>query len=161
MPIRQHLLFPLLLAAACAPMGSTVTEEDLAAIRANRTAYAEAVRANDHTATAALYAEEAVVMPANAPMLRGRMAYRESLNSAPDIADFNMSGEEMTALGGDAVLVTGRFAITLRPPGAELAISDQGKYLEVWVRDATGWKIGWDIWNSNLPLAEPAAPPGN
>ncbi|MDZ4675171.1 MAG: DUF4440 domain-containing protein [Gemmatimonadota bacterium] len=160
MPTLYRLLIPLLL-AACAPVGTTVTEADLAAISANRVAYAEAVRANNHDVVAAMYAENAVVMPANEPMLRGRMAYRESLNNGIDIADFNMSGEEMTALGGDAVLVTGRFAITLRPPGAELAISDQGKYLEVWVRDATGWKLGWDIWNSNLPLAEPAAPPGN
>ena len=136
-----------------------IPDADLAAIRANRTAYAEAVVAGNHDAVAGMYAEEGIVMPSYEPMYRGRMAYRESLTNAPDIASFSMSGEEMTPLGGDAVLVTGQFAITLMPPGGEMAISDQGKFLEVWVREAEGWKLGWDIWNSDMPPPMPA--PGN
>ena len=156
MRIPRHWWIPaLLVATACAPAGTIVSEADLEMIRANRAAYGEAVRAGNQDAVAGMYAEEGVVMPSYEPMYRGRMAYRESLANAPDIADFSMSGEEMTPLGGDAVLVTGQFAITLMPPGAELAISDKGKFLEVWVRKAEGWKLGWDIWNSDAPPPMP------
>lgn len=154
-PLR--LLFPLLFVAGCAPAASTVTEADLATIQANRAAFAEAMRANDHDALVAHYTEEAIILPNNESMIRGRMAHRESLNNAPDIADFIMSGEEMTPLGGDAVLVTGHYNITMREQGAELALQGQGKYVEVWVRQAEGWQLGWHMWNSNLPM--PSAPP--
>lgn len=157
MPATHRLLIPLLL-AACAPAGNTVTEADLAEVRAHRVAFAEAMRTGDHDALAAIYAEEAVILPNNEPMIRGRMAYRETLNNAPDIADFVMSGEELTPLGGDAVLVTGHYNITMLERGAELALQGQGKYLEVWVRQGEEWKLGWDIWNTNLPM--PSAPPG-
>jgi len=165
-PMRtlRHCLLPaLLVTASCAPAGNTVGEADLEAIRANHAAFAAAVVAGDHDAVAALYAESAIVMPANEPMHRGRMSYRESLDAMPPVGSFTFSGEEMTPLGGDAVLVTGQFNISMMIPGAEMAIADTGKFLEVWVRQADGWKLGWDIWNSDLPLPTPAAatPNGN
>ncbi|MCL4865997.1 MAG: DUF4440 domain-containing protein [Gemmatimonadales bacterium] len=161
--LHRSPLAALLVAIACAPAGNTVGEADLDAIRANHAAFAAAVVAGNHDAVAALYAESAVVMPANEPMRRGRMSYRESLEAMPPVGSFTISGEEMTPLSGDAVLVTGQFNISLMIPGAEMAIADTGKFLEVWVREADGWKLGWDIWNSDLPLPTPAAatPDGN
>jgi ketosteroid isomerase-like protein len=146
---------------ACAPAAVTVTEADLDAIRAQRAALTEAVRTGNHDGMAALLTENAVIMPANEPMARGRMAYRTSLDAMPPVAEFSMSNEEFTALGGDAVLVTGAFTISLMPPGADLAIADTGKFLEVWRRQADGsWLMGWDIWNSDLtPPAPPAVVP--
>jgi len=149
-----------LLLAACAPAAPEVTEEDLATIRSQRAAYGEAVRAGNHDGVAALYAETATIMPSNAPVAHGRMAYRATLDSMPAVGAFTMTNEELTALGGDAVLVTGSYAITMMIPGSDMAMSDTGKFLEVWRRQADGgWLIGWDIWNSDLPLPPPPPPP--
>ena len=160
---QRWLMSTLLVAAACAPAGNTVTDSDLEAIRSNHVLFTEAMKSGNYDAVAELYAESAIVMPANEPMHRGRMSYRASLDGMPAVGDFAMSGEEMTPLSGDAVLVTGQFNISMMIPGAAMAMADTGKFLEVWVRQADGWKLGWDIWNSDLPLPTPAAatPDGN
>lgn len=157
---RKHLAACTALAAlACAPAAPTVTDADLDAIRSQRAAFLEGMRAANHSAVAALYTENAVVMPPNEPMRRGRMELERLLGGFPPIGEFTFANEELTALGGDAVLVTGRYMLTLMPPGMTVAVADSGKFIEVWQRDSTGWKINWDIWNTDLPLPPPPPPP--
>jgi hypothetical protein len=45
--------------------------------------------------------------------------------------------------------VLGCYATTLRPPGLEDPVSDDGLYLEVWRHEpGTGWRIAVVTWNS-------------
>lgn len=158
MPLRYAVLAAaLLVSTACAPAGNTVTEADLDIIRANHDTFVAAVKAGDFDAVAAMYEEQALVMAPNAAAYRGRMAWREALGQFPPIGEFSFSGAELTPLGGDAVLVTARYSMTLMPPGAPMAVSDSGKFLEVWRRQPDGrWLMGWDIWNTDL-LPAPGA----
>lgn len=159
MSLSMHRVTALgLLLAACAPAGNTVTEADLDAIRAGRTAFVEGMRAGNIPAVAALYSENAVVMPPNGPVTLGRLAVEQLMAGFPPIGEFQFASEELTPLGGDAVLVTGRYMLTMLPPGLDMAVADTGKFVEVWQREASGWKLRWDAWNTDLPLPEPAPP---
>lgn len=157
--ITGFLMLSILGGAACAPPVPTVTEADLEAIRTHRTTFAEAVRAGNLDQVASLYSETALVLAPNEPMHRGRIAIRTAIGAWPPIGEFAMSGEEFTPLGGDAVLVTGRYAMTVMPPGLNLAVADSGKFLEVWRREGDTWRIGWDAFNTSLPLPAPPPPP--
>ena len=53
-----------------------LSDEDVAAIKASTEAYMQAVRSEDSAALAALYTEDAVWMPPNQPMVRGREAFQ-------------------------------------------------------------------------------------
>lgn len=157
--VTRFLLLPLLAGAACAPAAPTVTEADLEAIRAHRTSFVEAVNAGNFDQVASHYSETAVFLAPNEPMHRGRMAIREAVGAWPPMGEFAMSGEEFTPLGGDAVLITGRYATTVMPPGLNMAVADSGKFIEVWRREGEAWRIGWDAFNSSLPLPPPPPPP--
>jgi ketosteroid isomerase-like protein len=55
-------------------------------------------------------------------------------------------------LAGDLAIETGTFTFTQKPKGSA-AITDKGKYMTVWKKQADGsWKLLRDIANSDLPM---------
>ena len=68
------------------------------------------------------------------------------------VPTLTLSTVEVTELG-DTAYEVGDYTMKMQPPGAD-AMSDRGKYLVVWKRQADGaWKLAVDIWNTNLPPA--------
>ncbi len=63
----------------------------------------------------------------------------------------------VTAAGsGDMAFVQGTYTASMKGPDGK-AVSDTGKYLEVWKKQADGsWKAVEDIWNSDMPMTPPA-----
>jgi hypothetical protein len=57
---------------AASAFASGLEAEDLAKAKALTQAYAVAMEAGDAAALAALYAEDAILLPPNAPMMQGR-----------------------------------------------------------------------------------------
>jgi ketosteroid isomerase-like protein len=57
------------------------------------------------------------------------------------------------AKSGDLACLSGTYELTMNDPGGK-PVSDRGKYVEVWEKQADGkWKCGTDIWNSDLPAS--------
>jgi len=44
-----------------------------------------------------------------------------------------------------------KYTLTIQPEEGD-AISDNGKYVEIWKRENGSWKMDVDIWNSSVPL---------
>jgi ketosteroid isomerase-like protein len=54
---------------------------------------------------------------------------------------------------GDTAYEIGKYTLKIQPAGQE-AMTDSGKYLVVWKRQAEGtWKLHVDIWNSSMPMS--------
>jgi ketosteroid isomerase-like protein len=54
---------------------------------------------------------------------------------------------------GDMAWVSGTYELTMNDASGK-PMSDRGKYLEVWEKQADGnWKCAADIWNSDLPAS--------
>jgi ketosteroid isomerase-like protein len=145
---------------ACAPSAPDTpdTAADRASLEAEAPAWFDHYNRGDADAVTNLYAEDAVIMPAGAPAITGRAAFRDYI--AADIAQSKAAGLVMksgavTGVGvaGDVAWLSGNYSVA----DASGATVDDGKYLSVYQRTAEGWKLIRDIWNSDRAPA-PAAP---
>ena len=125
-----------------------MVEEVTAAIEAASAAFAEAFNAGDAEAVAAMYTEDALVLPPGKEAIEGRTAIQAQI--AADFAEMEgmvMSFEttEVQAAHGHALEVGG---YTIE--GADGSHVDHGKYIAIWKNTDDGWKITRDIWNSSM-----------
>jgi len=100
---------------------------------------------------AALYTEDGVLMPPNAPSVAGRanvLAFGESL---PKVTRFNFSG---VGVDGDGNVAVGWCAFEMTVIGEDGSeVTDTGKQLVHFRRETNGnWRAARAIFNSDLPL---------
>ena len=148
----------LVLTAACQPSTTAApaapSEADLAAIKAVSNGFVAGFMAGDMDAVAAAYAEDAVLMPPNAPPVRGRAAIREFMATFPPVAEITLTDEHFEVVG-DLAVAYGKYTLTF---GVEGVPADTGSYMDIRKRQADGsWAYAADIFNSDLPA--PAAAP--
>ena len=125
-----------------------MVEEVTAAIEAAGVAFLEAFNAGDAEAVAAMYAEDAVILPPGKEAIEGRAAIEADWEA--DMASMEgmvMSFEitEVQAAHGHALEVGGYTV-----EGADGSHVDHGKYIAIWKNTDDGWKISRDIWNSSM-----------
>ena len=110
----------------------------------------QAFNRGDAAAVAALYTEDATLLPPGADILTGRRAAQARWQAAYDTGARNLSLDPVSVetYGGDAAREIGRFALEAPGQGGETA-RVEGKYVVVWKRTAEGWRLDTDIWNLN------------
>lgn len=151
---RSGLVLLTVALGACAQParpGPSFTAEDEAAINSVvQSAIDIANSSKDWAAyTQTYYAEDATVLPPNHPAIQGRAAIVEFLSSSPPMSDFKLTKVDLKGEGNLAYLY-GTYHMTVALPAGSTA--DNGKYVEVWKRQADGsWKVAYDVFNSDLP----------
>jgi uncharacterized protein (TIGR02246 family) len=157
MRVISIALFLLVLGAcqpAAEPGPALLTDADRAAIAAETQAAIDAFNAGDWAAAAAIYTEDAIVLPPNAPLVRGRSAIEAFLAEVWTFSDFTITNTEVEGVG-DLAYVVGTYSMTITPEGAE-PIHDTGKFLEIRKKQADGsWPLYADIYNSDMPASAP------
>jgi uncharacterized protein (TIGR02246 family) len=158
LPIRI-LLISLALAAVAGCGQPAASPQALAAdeatIRAATVSWTDAYNAGDVDKILALYTEDAVVMPANSPALKGRAAIKDFL--AKDTAAAKAAGLTAKDGAGD-VGIAGDLAWhagTSSVVDATGKTVETGKYVEIWSRINGKWLMVRDIWNDDA-APEPA-----
>jgi len=137
---------------ACQPAPAKLSEADIAMIRAAADSFSSSAVAGRAAASAALFAENGVFMPANGPAVVGRAAIEAWFAAFPPLSDFKHEIVEVDGRG-DLAYVRGNYSLTIAAAGRTPAISDHGKYLEIRRRGADGrWLTTLDIFNSDVPL---------
>ncbi len=150
------LLFmaPLAACQAPAPEVGPLSEEDVAAIKASRVLWAEAVLAGDWAAVAALFTEDAVVMPPNEPVVEGQVALQAFLELFPSITQFEATIVQMEGRG-DLAFVRATYSMALIVEGVPEPIHDTGKFVDIWRKQPDGkWLVAVHIYNSDFPLSD-------
>ena len=147
--MKQIALVALVLLAACASMPANDAED---AIRKADAGFTTNARTANAAALAAFYADDAVLMPPNAPAFRGPDAIRQFWTGflATGQIDLGLTVDKITQ-SGDLATEIGHYDITITPKGVA-PIHDKGKYLVAWRKIGGTWKIIGDIFNSDLPL---------
>ncbi len=115
--------------------------------------FVEAYNRGDIAAVAALYTEDAVLMPPNSPILRGRRAIQEFWEGARQMGlrDPTLRTVQLEEKG-DTAYEVGEYTLQIEMPGGE-PLNDQGKYVVIWKQAADGSrKLAVDIWNTDEPL---------
>ena len=146
------LLFLLSIATACQSAATSATDE--ATLRKLDDEWSRAIRARDVEKTISYYTDDAVVMPPNIPTLTGKEPIRSLWKSMLDSPSFT-GGWKATkvevAQSGDLAYVSGNYEFTEKDDSGK-PITDKGKYLEVWRKQADGnWKCVAGMFNSDLP----------
>jgi uncharacterized protein (TIGR02246 family) len=122
-------------------------------------AYVKASLAADAKAIAALYTEDAVEMPPNHPMVKGRTAieqyYTKQFGGTAKLQSFALAHTESNA-SGDIGYDVGTYRQTITD--GQHPMTDSGKYMVVLKRAGGAWKVAYAIYNSDLPPAAMPAP---
>jgi ketosteroid isomerase-like protein len=126
------------------------------AVRDADAEWSKVAAAKDLDKTVSFYADDAMVLPPNEPMVTSKTGIRNLwkgfLDSLTDIS-WKTTRVEM-AKSGDMACLTGMYELTMKD-----GTKDTGKYCEVWKKQADGkWKVGSDMFSSDLP-ATPASSP--
>lgn len=138
---------------SCAPP-AVDTANDEAALREQLSAFWEAGNDRDLEAMMSHYADDAVVMAANAPTMTGTDAIRQYMLSLWETGTAEIVGTiEEVHVAGDFGMVRGSIDVRVTPADGSEPFSDNSNFVEIYRRQADGsWKSAWDIWNSTLPL---------
>ena len=150
----------MLLAAGCntaPPPVDTKAAED--GVRAASTAWSKAAVARDVATVGSYYADDATVLPPNAPLVTGKDGAQKAWAAmlVPGNSVEWTPVKVAVSASGDMAYDRGTYKATMTEPGGKV-MSDTGKYLCVWKKQADGsWKAVEDTWNSDLPAGAPAA----
>lgn len=150
------LVVPIVI-GACQPAAQAPAVDTAgitAAIDSVGKAMSAAVAARDTDAVAALYADDAWVLPANEPRADGKEAIRKEW-----IGFLSIPGLEMTitstgmkiADAGDQVVEAGTYQMKFLGAKSK-PMTDTGKFVTVYRKVDGRWKIVVDTWNSDMPM---------
>jgi uncharacterized protein (TIGR02246 family) len=119
--------------------------DDLSSVQALNDGLAAAFNSGDSGRLAQLYAEDAVLLPPGAALIKGKQKIEGYYQAAlPTVTNSKFSALESKSLGDADILEAGTF--TAKAAGAH-SKPIQGKFVILWRKVATDWKIATDIWN--------------
>jgi uncharacterized protein (TIGR02246 family) len=109
--------------------------------------FSENASKGDADAVAALYAEDAMILPLEAPIVKGRAAIQDFWKPLFEAGlKAKLTTLEATA-AGDFVNEIGKYTLK----HADGSLVQEGKYIVIWKRSGKTWQIHRDIWNSDTP----------
>ena len=127
------------------------------AVRDADAEWSKVAGAKDLDKTVAFYADDAVVMPPNQAAVTTKDGIRNLWKGFLDILqDISWKTTRVeVAKSGDMAFLTGTYEMTMKD-----GTKDHGKYCEVWEKKGSTWKVGIDMFSSDLP-AQPASSPAS
>ncbi len=133
--------------------GGGLPAESADSVRALGAAFAKAMNAGDAAAVAALFTDDAIVLPEDAPLLHGRAEIRRFFTFLDSASVQLTLGEP--ALGGHRRIATsaGSSTIVVAPKDGSATMREEGKFLLVAEQQEDGsWRITRMAWSRNAPL---------
>jgi uncharacterized protein (TIGR02246 family) len=121
--------------------------QDRATIEKLNDVWTAAFDKGDAAAVAALYTEDAYVLPPGSEMVKGRAAIEAFWRqAAQQMGDAKLTTVDVLPLGPEAAREVGTVTLkTKTQPPQEVV----GKYVVVWRKVGGDWKLATDIWNTN------------
>ena len=99
----------------------------------------------DFASVASLYTEDAVALPPGSGIVKGRAAIEAMWkNMAEQIADPKLTTLDVKPLGPSAAREIGTFSLKTK---GSTPREVTGKYVVVWEKVGSDWKLATDIWN--------------
>jgi ketosteroid isomerase-like protein len=137
------------LVLSCSQGGGQGTEAARAAITAANAEFVASAARGDSTAMGRLYSADAQALPPNGEPVQGPDAigalWQRVIDSGVKEAALETAEVEVR---GDLAFETGRYTLK----AADGTDIDNGKYVVIWKREGTDWRLFRDIWNSSRPI---------
>jgi uncharacterized protein (TIGR02246 family) len=115
-------------------------------------AFLKAFNKGDLTEAMKVYTDDAIILPPNAEIMKGRDAITAFWQGALDmgVKEAELETVEVSQMGEDTACEIGKYVLKIQPEGIE-EFTDKGKYLMIWKNIDGSWKWDMDAWNSSLP----------
>ena len=128
-------------------LGSPALAQNKAAIEKLNDVWTAAFNKGAAAAVAALYTEDAYVLPPGSAMVKGRAAIEAFWRqAAQQMSDAKLTIVDVLPLGRSAAREIGTVTLkTKSQPPQEVV----GKYVVVWRKVGRDWKLATDIWNTD------------
>ena len=145
---REELMTRIFILAACLILiAGPAAAQSKAVIQKEDDRWAGAFNSGDATALAAMYAEDAYLLPPGAEMMKGRNAigafWQQQMQQ---IGDVKCTALDVKPLGRNTAREIGTCSFkTKAQPPQDGAL----KYAVVWEKEGTHWGVIQDIWNTN------------
>lgn len=135
----------VILAAASFLLLGSAAAQDKATFQKLQDDLASAGLRGDFATFGGMYTEDAYLLPQGSAMIKGRsniQAY--STKAAERVADLKITTVDVEPLGNEAVREIGTFwLVTKGQQPQEIT----GKYVNIWQKVGSEWKMALDIWN--------------
>jgi uncharacterized protein (TIGR02246 family) len=119
-------------------------------INANKV-FMAAFNRGDAAAVAGLYTKDASLMPTHSDFVNGKEAIAMVWQSVFNAGIKQAKLETLEVEGvGNTLYEVGKYTLTVKNGD----IADTGKYLVIWKKEGSLWKLHRDIFNSSLPATE-------
>ena len=138
--MRRIVLGIVLLIGLIAPASAQKAE-----IEAVNAKFVEFFNKGDFAGIASLYTEDATAFPPGSAMVKGRAAIGAMWKGmAEQASDPKVTTLDVKPLGPSAAREIGTFSLKTKGPNPQEVT---GKYVVVWEKVGTDWKLAADIWN--------------
>ena len=138
--MRRIALMIAFLAGLIAPAVAQKAE-----IEAMNAKWVELFNKGDFDGIASLYTDDATAFPPGSGMVKGRAAIGAMWKSmAEQVGDPKVITLDVKPLGPSAAREIGTFSLKTKGPTPQEVT---GKYVVVWEKVGTDWKLAADIWN--------------
>jgi len=129
--------------------GSAQARDVKSDIDAANAKWMEAVNKGDAAAVGQLYTEQATALPPGAPIAKGRAAVQAFWAGAIQggVKNVTLKTLQIDAFG-NAAREIGTFGLDT-PNAQKQTVHVEGKYVVLWRRIGSVWKLDTDIWNTN------------
>jgi uncharacterized protein (TIGR02246 family) len=135
----------LLLAVSLVFYASAGMAQTKATIDKLNDAWVAAFNKGDAAAIAAMYTDDATVLPQGAPMVKGATAIKDFwAGIIKDLSDPKLTTVELRTMGEVMAYEIGTVTAKTKANPPQDAV---GKYVVVWRRSGTTWKLAVDIFN--------------
>jgi len=153
--------FSAVFSAACAqPQPAAPSDNhatDAVAVQKADADWSKAAQTKQADAWVTFYADDAVVLPPNDKMATTKDAIHKTIAGLLALPDLSLSWtttKAEAARSGDLAYTYGTYQLAWKGAKGK-AMSDKGKYSEVWKKQADGsWRCVVDMWSSDLPTAK-------
>ena len=115
--------------------------------------YMEFYNNGDASGVADLHMDDALVMPPNIDMVKGKMSIKKAISDGISAGATDLVFKTLNMYGNEEyVTEVGRYSLNVINEG-EIVMSDSGKYVVLWEQvSKNNWLMKADIWNSDLPI---------
>jgi ketosteroid isomerase-like protein len=150
--------FSLLSLTACTQTAPDTHADEEKVLRELDAQWSKTAGSKDLDATVAFYSDDAVVMPGDAPVANTKQAIRQlwAPMLAPNaLVSWQVNQAEVSS-SGDIGYVRGVYQFVTKDEAGKATI-EQGKFLELWKKQADGkWKCAVDSFSADAPPLPPA-----
>jgi uncharacterized protein (TIGR02246 family) len=142
---RGHGMHRIVLALAIVAALTAPAFAQKAEIESANTKWVEFFSKGDFAGIASLYTVDATAFPPGSAMVRGRDAIAAMWKGmAEQVSDPKLTTHDVKLLGPAAALEIGTFSLRTKGPTPNEV---SGKYVVVWEKVGSDWKLAADIWN--------------